>query len=72
MAQVTCKRCGQEGLYWRQSVKGKWYLCEPDYVGTKSIYKQKLIPFGHKCKQQEIVEERNESYYFDHADGSFI
>ena len=71
MKQVTCKRCGQEGLYWRQSVKGKWYLCEPDYVSTKSIYKNKLIPFGHKCKQ-EVVEKRNESYWFDHVDGRFI
>lgn len=71
MKQVTCKRCGQEGLYWRQSVKGKWYLCEPDYVSTKSIYKNKLILFGHKCKQ-EVVEERNESYWFDHVDGRFI
>jgi hypothetical protein len=43
-----------------------------NYVSTKSAYKHKMIPFGHKYKQQEIVEERNESYYFDHADGSFI
>lgn len=71
MKQVTCKRCGQEGLYWKQSVKGKWYLCQPDYVEFGER-KQKLIPFGHKCKQQEVFEERNESYYFDHADGSFI
>ena len=71
MKSVTCKKCGQEGLYWRQSKKGKWYLSEPDYVSTKSAYKQKLIPFGHKCKEQ-VVQEKNESYYFDHADGSFI
>jgi hypothetical protein len=68
---VTCKKCGQEGLFWRQSKKGNWYLCEPDYVSTNSAYKNKLIPFAHKCKEQ-YFEERNESYYFDHADGSFV
>jgi|SRR5215472_16990383 len=24
---VQCRRCGESGLAWQQSARGKWYLC---------------------------------------------
>lgn len=68
---VTCKRCGCPNLYWRKSAKGKWYLVEEKSVTNANGKQSRAIPFGHRCKAQ-FVEEKNESYYFDHADGSFI
>lgn len=71
MKSVTCKKCGQEGLSWRQSKKGKWYLSDPQTISTKTYGNYLVIPFAHKCTIEE-VEPRNESYWFDHADGRFI
>lgn len=46
--EVVCKKCNTGGLFWRQSAKGKWYLCAPKQIDT-SYDTQKWIPFAHKC-----------------------
>jgi hypothetical protein len=61
----TCQRCGQEGLVWRQSKKGNWYLSDPKTISTKTYGNYIVIPFAHKCKEEEIGYERNESFLFD-------
>ncbi len=57
---VVCSKCGQNDLFWRKSVKGNWYLVEPDYVqfGERQ---NKLIPFAHKCKGVSSVSVKVES-----------
>ena len=65
MAKATCKRCGQEGLSWRQSKKGNWYLSDPATISTKSYGNYITIPFAHKCPEAEVGYERNESFLFD-------
>jgi hypothetical protein len=65
MAKATCKRCGQEGLIWRQSKKGNWYLSDPQTISTKTYGSYITIPFAHKCQELEIGSERNESFLFD-------
>ena len=70
MAQVTCKKCGQEGLSWRQSKKGNWYLSDPKTISTKTYGKYITIPFAHKCKIETYEagfadNGRNESFLFD-------
>jgi hypothetical protein len=64
MKTKSCNKCGKEGLVWRQSKKGNWYLSEPASISTKSAYKNITIPFAHKCIEVELYE-RNESFMFD-------
>jgi hypothetical protein len=45
---ITCKNCNQGGLFWRQSAKGNWYLCDPAPIQTSTL-NNKWIPFAHKC-----------------------
>jgi hypothetical protein len=65
MKKITCNKCGQEDLVWRQSKKGNWYLSDPQTISTKSAYKNITIPFAHKCQESSIGYERNESFLFD-------
>ena len=69
---ASCNKCGKEGLSWNQSKKGYWYLSDPATISTKTYGSNLTIPFAHKCASVPEVEERNESYWFDHADGRFI
>lgn len=62
----TCKRCGETGLIWVRSKKGKWYLgrehtWQGDMYGAIRTY----YP-GHKCKV-EINEprEKDACYWAD-------
>jgi hypothetical protein len=67
----SCNRCGQEGLVWRQSKKGKWYLSEPQQISTKTYGQYITIPFAHRCEENSKYEPgfgefgRNESFLFD-------
>jgi hypothetical protein len=47
MAKATCKRCGQEGLIWRQSKKGNWYLSDPQKIwqGKTCMVESRLLQF---------------------------
>ena len=64
---AKCKRCGCEGLVWRQSKKGNWYLgvekiWQGDYYGKiKSFYP------AHRCQEekQEEPRERDACYWAD-------
>lgn len=60
----SCNKCGKDGLVWRQSKKGNWYLSEPATISTKSAYKTITIPFAHRCAEVD-TNERNESFLFD-------
>lgn len=60
----SCNKCGKDGLVWRQSKKGNWYLAEPATISTKSAYKNITIPFAHRCAEVDTYE-RNESFLFD-------
>jgi len=60
---AKCKRCGCDGLIWKQSKKGNWYLgveklWQGDMGGVRSFYP------AHKCTEVENYE-RNESFMFD-------
>jgi hypothetical protein len=63
--KVTCKRCGEGGFFWRQSAKGKWYLCDSRSVLT-SYGNSKWIPFAHKCTKDEngnIIKKKTQEEY---------
>jgi hypothetical protein len=49
MKSTKCKKCGAQGLEWRQSVKGHWYLAQPALVSTKTHGNHITIPFAHQC-----------------------
>ncbi|WP_063023671.1 hypothetical protein [Nocardia niwae] len=54
---ATCKHCGDDRLSWKQSKKGKWYLCDvqncigPRYTdpetGATRYFQLARLP--HKC-----------------------
>lgn len=46
---ITCKKCGEPGLVWVLSAKGKWYLSNPGAVST-TYGGNKTIPFAHRCR----------------------
>ncbi len=61
---AKCKRCGCEGLVWKQSKKQKWYLAvekiwQGDMGGVRSFYP------AHRCQEQQESYGRNESFLFD-------
>jgi hypothetical protein len=48
----TCNRCGAEGLVWRKSKAGNWYLAIETSVGGKRGGHLTIFP-AHKCEYQE-------------------
>lgn len=57
---VTCKRCGEENLRWKKSVKGKWYLTpmEPAKIRNENYRVIKTIDLAHRC-EETLKERRN-------------
>lgn len=47
---ATCLRCGQSGLVWNQSVKGKWYLGVPMQHTFEDGNTVTTHIAGHNCK----------------------
>ena len=57
---VTCKRCGEENLRWKQFKKGKWYLTpmEPAKIRNENHRVIKTIDFAHNC-EETLKQRRN-------------
>ena len=62
---AKCEKCGCEGLVWKQSKKGNWYLgLEKLWQGDMYCRIKAFYP-AHRCQELEIGSERNESFLFD-------
>lgn len=52
--EATCKRCGQTGLGWVKSAKGKWYLCETLVDSVEKCLVASPFQF-HDCAKHRAV-----------------
>jgi len=61
MNTTTCNRCGTHNLVWSQSVKGNWYLSNPQRKTTNSgnII---ILPLAHKCVTKKIEEPKTQEF----------
>ena len=62
---AKCKKCGCEGLVWKQSKKGNWYLGVEKLLQGDMYGRIKAFYPAHRCQELEIGSERNESFLFD-------
>ena len=62
---AKCKRCGCEGLVWRQSKKGNWYLGVEKLWQGDMYGRVKAFYPAHRCQEVQTSNQRNESFLFD-------